>query len=438
MYIERRRRVFYLVHDIPADVQGELGRKRFVASLKTRDMAQAKVRAAALEMQWRLQIENARKGPTGQYIQKAGEFWQGLLDKAGSDEERKVHEQALQAEAQNLAFDIGGNFTLKAGSGDSLFAGASTAEKELPGHQAAARLVGIATGRQSEFTAAMEDFLKLARGTKKSLTIRRSTLTKFGAEFPYMADVVRPKVQEWINRQAAAGKQTPTLQRMLAELRGYWTYLWSIQAAPDGESPFTKLVLPQQVKNGRGDKHRPFAPADVVKLWREASRRHDSDLADLIELGMYTGARIEELCSLPVANVNIQEGWFKIEDAKSPAGNRQVPIHSKMHPLLKWLIGKRTSGFVFAGLGSNKYGDRSATIGKRFGRLKNDLGFGPDQVFHSIRKTVATMLKDAGVSESLCADILGHEKPPATYALYSGGSSLGTKKAAIEKIAYLA
>jgi hypothetical protein len=49
---------------------------------------------------------------------------------------------------------------------------------------------------------------------------------------------------------------------------------------------------------------------------------------------------------------------------------------------------------------------------------------------------VATILENAGVPESVSADILGHDKPSMTYGLYSGGASLETKMEAIEKIRY--
>ena len=84
----------------------------------------------------------------------------------------------------------------------------------------------------------------------------------------------------------------------------------------------------------------------------------------------------------------------------------------------------------------NKFGERSASIGKRFGRLKKGLGFDSTKVFHSIRKTVVTQLEQAGVPESVTADIVGHEKKTITYGLYSGGSSLKQKLEAINKINY--
>ncbi|MGO8868626.1 MAG: hypothetical protein ACLQME_19230 [Alphaproteobacteria bacterium] len=94
------------------------------------------------------------------------------------------------------------------------------------------------------------------------------------------------------------------------------------------------------------------------------------------------------------------------------------------------------AGYVLTGLEATKYGDRSGAMGKWFGRLKTAQGYGAEHVFHSIRKTVATLLENAHVLENVAADILGREKPRITYGLYSGGASLAVKRKAIEKLAY--
>ena len=129
--------------------------------------------------------------------------------------------------------------------------------------------------------------------------------------------------------------------------------------------------------------------------------------------------------------------YFSVEDAKTAAGWRDVPIHRELAQTMTRLIdGKKPEDYVLASLTSNKYGDRSNAIGKRFGRLKTKLGFGPERVFHSIRKTVVTMLENAGVPENVVADIVGHEKNTMTYGLYSGGLSLAVKREALAKLAY--
>ena len=89
-----------------------------------------------------------------------------------------------------------------------------------------------------------------------------------------------------------------------------------------------------------------------------------------------------------------------------------------------------------SGLSFSKFDDRGNAIGKRFGRLKKELGFGKQYVFHSIRKTVATLLENAHVPEGVAADILGHDKPTMTYGLYSGGASMENKREAIETLKY--
>ncbi len=100
------------------------------------------------------------------------------------------------------------------------------------------------------------------------------------------------------------------------------------------------------------------------------------------------------------------------------------------------LVDQSKDGYVLSRLTANKYGGRANGIGKRFGRLKTELGFGPQLVFHSLRKTVVTILENAGAPENVVADIVGHEKTTMTYGLYSGGVSLAVKREALDKLAY--
>jgi hypothetical protein len=77
------------------------------------------------------------------------------------------------------------------------------------------------------------------------------------------------------------------------------------------------------------------------------------------------------------------------------------------------------------------------TLGKRFGCPKKSLGFTErSQVYHSIRKTLITLMENAGVSEGVAADIVGYEKQTMTYGLYSMGSELEIKREALSKATY--
>lgn len=59
----------------------------------------------------------------------------------------------------------------------------------------------------------------------------------------------------------------------------------------------------------------------------------------------------------------------------------------------------------------NKCGGRSNAIGKRFGCLKAALGYGDQHVVHGLRRTVVTLMEDAGRSENLAANIEDHGSP---------------------------
>lgn len=425
MYLERRRRRWYALHDIPADVQKALGRKRFVKSLETEDKRAAERRGVMLGIQWTSEIEKARTQSTG-HVERDMEFWRRAIKDAPDEEQKELLTSALDDELDERVQRAARR------------AGVDPHDPEfehLPERLAATRSFAIATGELVRLDEHLEEYLATLANEAKTVDMKRSTIAKFCAEFVYITDVHRKDVQQrWVNRRAAAGKKPATIQREMSELRGYWTYLQSLSVVADDLLPFAKPSIPRGTKSGREDERQPFKPADVVAMHKAALAKKDGHLADLIELGMWTGARIEELCALKVGKVHAD--YFEIEDAKTVAGWRQVPIHTKLSATIERLTRDSADGFVLSGLTPNKYGDRSNAIGKRFGHLKTAEGFGATHVFHSIRRTVATMLENAGVAEGVAADIIGHDKPTMTYGLYSGGASLETKREAIERLCY--
>lgn len=423
MYFEKRRRQWFALHDIPADVRVALGKNKFFQSLKTDSLSTAKLRAAALglEFKWRRAIEEARR-PGSDPMERNAAFWRDALKTAPNEEDRELVLMGIEIEADKIA--------------DGVKNGRVPDRDELdPEADArAGRFYKLATGALVRMDEHLEEYLATLRNEAKSVDMKRTTIKRFSESFAYIADVHRKEVQQWVNKLAQDGKAVATIRRALSELRGYWSYLVSIDAASVDNLPFEKLSVPKPPKGSNGDQRRPFAPGEVVKLLQAAHKKGDRQLADLICLAMWTGARIEELCALKTDNV--KKGCFSVEDAKTPAGWREVPIHAKLRPTMDRLVKDSTDGYVLSGLTFNKYEDRSNAIGKRFGKLKKAEGFGPRHVFHSIRKTVATLFENAGIPEGVAADIIGHDKPTMTYGVYSGGSSLQTKRAALAKLRY--
>ena len=234
-------------------------------------------------------------------------------------------------------------------------------------------------------------------------------------------------VQQFIVGLRDAGLANGTIRNYLSGIRGYWEWMLAHEIV-SGANPFAGHRQKKAKKSDRTG----FKTADLPLLIAEAGG--DKPLQNLIEIAMYTGARRESICGLVVSEIEKADGieCFHFHD-KTDAGNRLVPIHSKLEPLIAELMkNPDKDGFLFHGLAPNKWGNRSDAIGKRFSKIKTKMGFGKELAFHSIRHTVSNLFLNAKVEEFIAADILGHEKPTITYGLYGGISEVKLKQEALE------
>jgi len=270
-----------------------------------------------------------------------------------------------------------------------------------------------------------------------------SDLSAFAAFHPGLTveTIKRGHAQRWI--ESLTDVEPVTIQRKLATMRTYWSYVRAkLLDEDDVRKPFNGLVIPKAKDandDGRvGEKRRlPFTAEQVVTLWEAVLRREDVEVADAIRLAVFTGARIESLYQLQPEHMCI-EPTTKIHYPhfadKTDAGNRAVPIHSAILPfLLKRKAAAGSNGFLLASRADNQYSVRSDPCGKRFGRLKTTLGFDGKYSFHSLRKTVVTLLEQAHIEETVAAQIVGHKINTMTYGVYLGEVSLTRKLDAISK-----
>jgi integrase len=431
-YLQKRVNRWYAVLEIPKALRTHFGKPRFVRSLKTESRSVARCRVLEVVAGWKKEIAIAKGEPEDifapQFIRLRGgarlrpvsaNAMLHALKNAKDEEER----QSILAQIEDAAADLGSINVENIG--------------DLPSSDPMAReFYGRATGLIVTFTEHLDEWLSTSSTTAKTQDMHRSDVKRFADEFQLVQDVSKPEVRRWAAKLMNDGGLAPkTVQRKLSGIRGYWRYLQSIGVAGEDDEPFSNLEVARQAKQKSPKPTRqPFDPDDVLRLLSEAINQEDDQLADLIRLGMWSGCRIEELCSLKVERV--KDGYFSITDAKTQAGWRDVPIHRELAQTMTRLIDDSEDGYVLSRLSLNKYGDRSNAIGKRFGRLKSDMGYGEQHVFHSIRKTVVTILENAGAPENVVADIVGHEKTTMTYGLYSGGLSLAVKAEALDKLAY--
>lgn len=407
-HLERRRNLWYATLNVPPDLRDHFGKFKLIQSLGTPDKRIAEVLSASLVAKWKGEFLRIR-GITNPLQLEAIEWSKELKDKGADPDQLFITEDLLIERAKDI--------------------------ERTKGKEASDSFWGVATGTSTPSNTLFETWKGKLTLAPKTIDQMVKDVELFTIKFPNLEAVTKSSVKKWMEQLEDNDKGISSQKRILSFVRNYWKYLQSHDIVAPENDPFSGvLTIKKSKKSSATSSWKPFKDEEVVSLWKTASEKKDHKLRDLILLGAYTGARIEELCSLKKSEVT--KDYFEIADAKTEAGIRIVPIHSELIATVKRLKKESEDDYLIGGLTFNKYDDRSNAIGKRFGRMKKAMGYGDQFVFHSIRKTFTTQLENAGINENLAADIVGHEKPRITFGLYSGGASLKTMKEAIEKVKY--
>ena len=422
-FIERRRRRWYAVLDVPADVRHVIKRRRYIQTLQTESEIVARDRATHLVRRWKAEIKKARGGADAMDPFEATAAWyrQAVL------EIRAEHADDEDDEAEQTVLGV-------------LIDSLEDMERKHPGK--GVEVWKRATGETVGTVEHLEEWLATVNNEIKSIDLKRADVRRLARKFPTINEIRRKEIRRWHDDLVQnEGLKAASVRRLLSSCRMYWRYLQSVEVVPDKDGPFDNLHLPK-ITTGRNkdEKVQPWEPVDLVRILEAAVDKGDrkaDQLADFIRLSMWTGARAEELCSLKVEDVSLAEDYFDISSAKTPAGVRQVPIHANLRGTIEHLCKDSTDGYVLPGLTTNPQGDRRNRMTQRFSNLKTAMGFvGRLQVCHSIRHTVYRLLETAGVPLHVIGDIVGHSGGRSAMSWTYGGSTLDTKRTALALLVY--
>ncbi|WP_254441711.1 site-specific integrase [Ruegeria sp. HKCCA0370] len=197
---------------------------------------------------------------------------------------------------------------------------------------------------------------------------------------------------------------------------------------------------------------KPFKPDHARTIYKELTENSSGLVRKECHkwgmlLGMFTGARLNEVCQLETADVQQDYGvWYlNITDegddnnkrVKSDAGKRKVPLHAELLRMgfLDFVESRKPGKRLFPEYSYNVNGG----YGRNLGRWCNEsflkkLGIKePGLVFHSFRHTIVTRLSQAGVSEPIVQCIVGHARSGVTQEVYNKeGYTLTQLKDAID------
>lgn len=414
-HLELRHKTYFALLVVPKDVRHIIGKSKFFETTGTGDLKIAQSLATLKVIKWKAEIASARTKTADPDINSAIEL-----------------RRMLKTTPTHMVQDV-------------IEAETSRIENEI-GPLSAETFNAIATGKRKPMTNFIDEWVKneQRRGlAEKTIAQMKSDVEVLISFLPTSNLLVYEHTNLWIKHVTKTANLSPaSVTRIIGSCRNFFKHLKFIgEVAEDAKEAF---IVPKESKlskkrnskaQNKTESWLPFTAGDVERLYSEAIIRKDWTLGQLILIGAYTGARIEEICSLKKEHINLDQESFKITDSKTEAGVRIIPIHQTLLPVIKEQM-TTSDEYIIPNLTKSKFDDRSNAIGKRFGRLKTKLGYSKRHVFHSIRKTFTTQLENAGVNENVTADIIGHEKPRMTYGLYSGGTNLEVKREAISKVSY--
>jgi integrase len=223
---------------------------------------------------------------------------------------------------------------------------------------------------------------------------------------------------------------TETINRNLARLNVLFNYA-EIHGLMD-KNPAKGLLLK---KKKRDDQLRAaFDNEDLRKLFQSEKYLKDEHSRSYMYwvpiLGLFTGARIDEICQLHLDDIRQDDGvWvFDINQKeekklKNPGSERLVPIHPFLLDDLKIISyvesqRRKGEGRLFPELRQRREG-YGQTVSKWFGRYRKSCGVTEkDKVFHSFRHTFTNNLKQDDVNEVMIAELVGHAVNSITMSRY--------------------
>jgi len=212
-------------------------------------------------------------------------------------------------------------------------------------------------------------------------------------------------------------------------------YSWAEQEGYCEGNPFDGLRVKQTVK--ASDQRSRFSDEDLKGLFDPAvyaTKYGDKQYQYWLPLlGLYTGARMGELCQLYLDDIVRVDGIDCIhvraerddQSLKKATTERLIPIHSRLKDkgFLIYVAQRKALGDarLFPELSFHKRNGYSAIPSKWFARYRDKLGLKgglKKKDFHSFRHTVADHLKQQGLSESLVGGLLGHTTGGITFSRY--------------------
>ena len=430
LHLQQRHQTWYVVVEVPRELRPYLGR-RFIRSLKTTDLREARQRRHAVVAEFQARMEAERRkhsvdiGPPGS-LQRALAWRQDIREarQEGREEHASHFEVLVEDEARELGSEAG--------------------------QDAQSAYWNIATGRGTPLSQLIEPWLRESSTTAKTKAQRQADIARLlawaGGEV-LVESFSRKRGGKFITEHLlAAGKAPATVNRIVSSLSTCWR--WLIKRGHVEANPWEHQTVSLAAPAGSplDQEERAFTDAEVESLLSTDTATHlrtpiAPALADMMRVAALSGMRLEEIAQLRIKDT--AGGLFQIVQGKTKAARREVPIHSRLVPMVaQRSAGKAPDAFLFHELSEGPFAKRSGALSKAFTRYASKVGVrevveGKRRSlvnFHSFRRWFITKAEQAGQPINIIEAVVGHKRVGMTADRYSEGPSEKQKRAVVESV----
>ncbi|WP_457533648.1 site-specific integrase [Vibrio coralliilyticus] len=238
-------------------------------------------------------------------------------------------------------------------------------------------------------------------------------------------------------------------------------FTWATKADYVEKNYFQKMKMPKDTRKESEQRQR-WSDSDLHKLFQLDYWADYQSVKGVKHpyyywlplLGLYTGARLNELAQLKPGNVKVIDGLlcFDINEnaahqkLKNTSSKRAIPVHQHLIDLGfdEYLKTRQGKNWLFDGLlvakgknvGKPPRDGMSQNVSKWFNRLRTDTSL-KHVDFHSFRHTVADELKQKQIPEQQASALLGHKDQSITYARYGKDLNVHLLKQTIDNLNFL-
>jgi integrase len=151
---------------------------------------------------------------------------------------------------------------------------------------------------------------------------------------------------------------------------------------------------------------------EYIYLLAAAKAKRQRDMVLAIRIAAHTGAAAQGIASAQL--IDGVEGRFSIHlnETKKAHRARKIPCHPAILEDVREWCGN-------GGLTSKGKRHNAISLSRKFGRLKEGLGFGREKVLHSFRHAVTNKLENKRVMDREIKRLIGHLLQDITFGTYS-------------------